>query len=276
MHTLSLNDSATGLVWAIRVIEHGETYGLRNCLTHTGAEPLVEFFDTRYPHTPIGQFVSRYYRKTLLEPHDGRGLCLDGGIPEWSVSGELLQRLTAWLRTLPATPAGDAGAQSFRDKMLRLFGSDEALGVTLALDEAPYDTLTPADYQARFGHLPPLDQPSAQSLLSDGSSAVFCTNYARLIQRTLAGEHKVQVVGFACEDNPVSRIGREHCPHEGHDFAWIDDRYIVDPWLTLVASEGNQFVFDAQDPRDAARMLDLYGAHHCWRDLDTDEPARLA
>ena len=54
-------------------------------------ELLVEFFDSRYPHTPKGQFVSRYYVKTLLG-HEGfygsrltDGLCLHGGVPEWTI-----------------------------------------------------------------------------------------------------------------------------------------------------------------------------------------------
>jgi hypothetical protein len=48
-------------------------------------EELVEFYDTRYPHGPYGQFVSRYYKSSI---EGCVGLDLDGGIPEWKVSAE--------------------------------------------------------------------------------------------------------------------------------------------------------------------------------------------
>ena len=50
----------------IRVVMSGENYGRDDCLTHEGSEPLVEFFDKRFPHTPNGQFVSRYYLETIM------------------------------------------------------------------------------------------------------------------------------------------------------------------------------------------------------------------
>jgi len=72
----------------IRIVRDGDAYGMNDCLTHAG-DPMVEFYDTRYNHAAWmgrGQFVQRYYVETLL---DGRGgLCLMGGVPEWSVSGE--------------------------------------------------------------------------------------------------------------------------------------------------------------------------------------------
>tara|TARA_R110000868_G_scaffold8513_3_gene44072 strand:- start:18543 stop:18839 length:297 start_codon:yes stop_codon:yes gene_type:complete len=76
----------------VRVVNTGDKYGLNFCLTHEGDTPMVEFYDARYPHTEYGQFVARYYVETILEgdgygPKDS-GLCLDGGIPEWTVSQE--------------------------------------------------------------------------------------------------------------------------------------------------------------------------------------------
>jgi hypothetical protein len=78
----------------------GDAYGLDMKLTHSG-KPMVEFYDAHYEHTDFGQFVSRYYADTLLEGMDdapGRGLCLDGGVPEWSVSGEALFRVQQWAK----------------------------------------------------------------------------------------------------------------------------------------------------------------------------------
>jgi hypothetical protein len=90
---LIVNDQP--LTWLIRVVEPGDRYGLNMCLTNNEDEPYVEFYDTRYGHTDFGQFVSRYYVSTIME-HKG-DLCLDGGVPEWAVSGKLIERVKKWL-----------------------------------------------------------------------------------------------------------------------------------------------------------------------------------
>ena len=89
-----------GRVFAVRLVSRGERYGRDGCLTHDEGDPLVEFYDATYagdwPDTftgDLGQFVSRYYRETLLS-HDG-GLSLDGGVPVWCVSGESLATVLA-------------------------------------------------------------------------------------------------------------------------------------------------------------------------------------
>lgn len=73
----------------VRIVRKGDAYGRDNCLTHDEDSPLVEFYDARqYDKTfgQLGQFVSRYYCKTILEGAFPWGLSLDGGIPQWSVS----------------------------------------------------------------------------------------------------------------------------------------------------------------------------------------------
>lgn len=81
----------------VRIVRKGDRYGLDFCLTHNENEPMVEFYDTRYPHTEFGQFVSRYYLSTTLEG-DNTGLCLYGGVPEWTVSAEDMAAVRAWLK----------------------------------------------------------------------------------------------------------------------------------------------------------------------------------
>ena len=91
--------------FAVKVVKIGERYGLDNVLTHglkgrTQARddfahkmgPLVEFYDLRWTAKfgPEGQFVARYFLKTLLD--DGArlrafGLDMDGGVPSWKLSG---------------------------------------------------------------------------------------------------------------------------------------------------------------------------------------------
>jgi hypothetical protein len=80
----------------VRVVNTGDKYGRDFCLTNDKA-PMVEFYDTRYPHTQYGQFVSRYYVDTLLERDTG-GLCLDGGVPSWTVSAEDMATVRNFLK----------------------------------------------------------------------------------------------------------------------------------------------------------------------------------
>jgi hypothetical protein len=79
-----VNDA--GLRFNVRLVRRGERYGRNLCLVHDKDDPLVEFYDARYPHTEIGQFITRYYRSTLMKPPHDRGLCLDGGVPDWRIN----------------------------------------------------------------------------------------------------------------------------------------------------------------------------------------------
>lgn len=81
----------------VAIISKGDRYGLNNCLTHEEDAPLVEFYDARYPHTPLGQFVTRYCARTLIERESGKGLCLDAGIPAWSIDGDTMDLIQGWL-----------------------------------------------------------------------------------------------------------------------------------------------------------------------------------
>jgi hypothetical protein len=72
----------------LRIVKPGERYGLNDCLVNDSDsnDALVEFYDARYLHTPHGQFVSRYCAATFLDVKGG--LCLQGGIPAWSLTAE--------------------------------------------------------------------------------------------------------------------------------------------------------------------------------------------
>ena len=53
----------------------------------------VIFYDNRYKDgfTGYGQAISKYYKRTIL--YSDGGLCLDGGIPEWSISAEDMDKV---------------------------------------------------------------------------------------------------------------------------------------------------------------------------------------
>ena len=100
----AINDG--GRPWVVRLVFAGDKYGLDFKLTHAEEDPLVEFYDARFEHTVYGQFVSRYYARTLLEREPGTGLNLDGGVAEWSISSAAYLRVLLWVRNcINARPA---------------------------------------------------------------------------------------------------------------------------------------------------------------------------
>ena len=75
----------------VKMIFSGEQYGLNDCLTHTGNDPLVEFYD--YIND---QFISSYYASTLLQ--GTRGLALCGHVPEWAIDSLNMDYVRLWIK----------------------------------------------------------------------------------------------------------------------------------------------------------------------------------
>jgi len=89
------HDTRSHLIWAVRIVEKDDKYGVDDCLDNDGT-PLVEFYDTRYEHTDLGQFVTRYFLGTLIDGEGG--LNLQGGVPTWSINEPCMNRIRDWLR----------------------------------------------------------------------------------------------------------------------------------------------------------------------------------
>ncbi|EPX84789.1 hypothetical protein Salmuc_01362 [Salipiger mucosus DSM 16094] len=89
-------------------------------------------------------------------------------------------------------------------------------------------------------------------------AGLYCTGFALEIQEKLGD--RVAVYGFFAEDNPGTVWDRLA---NGHDFAVIDDRFIVDPWVSDMEQEG-QGVYDLEDDDDTAEIARLYGARANW------------
>lgn len=160
--------------------------------------------------------------------------------------------------------------EKFVQEMETQFGSDEALGVYFITDDGQ-ERLSLAQFNelaAQYDN--PGDMPGMQSYLADGGSAVCCTDYAATIYRQLE-RGRVQIFGFANEDNPTSRCAREEYHPGGHDFAVVDQRFIVDPWPRLVAGVFDQMVFDLEDPTEGQLALDIYGPRSCWKWMSAAE-----
>ena len=85
----------------VRVVNIGDKYGLNDCLVNNKA-PIVEFYDSRFTKgADRGQFVSRYYVSTILDGSDC-GLCLDGGVPDWTVSAQDMDAVRDFLKEATA------------------------------------------------------------------------------------------------------------------------------------------------------------------------------
>lgn len=80
--------------FTMRVVGDGDAYGRDMTLTHTGDDPLVEFYDRRWDFdadpdgVPLGQFISRYRLSTLMGPGPGGSTVFETGIT--------LDGATAW------------------------------------------------------------------------------------------------------------------------------------------------------------------------------------
>ena len=81
-----------GREFLIRVVRQGDRYGLDDCLIHEDARPMIEVYDHSADKESFGergQFTGgRYYASTLAEHEPGHPLCLDMGIPAWTLTAE--------------------------------------------------------------------------------------------------------------------------------------------------------------------------------------------
>lgn len=97
-----------------------------------------------------------------------------------------------------------------------------------------------------------------------GKAFFICTNWADLTRRYF-GEHRTEVMGYLHINNESSAISQQY---EGHDFAIVDGRFIIDGWLTGVGLEQpgrvTPGVYDMQHPDDAAEIARLYGDRNAW------------
>lgn len=155
--------------------------------------------------------------------------------------------------------------QPFHAEMEARFGNETALGIVLVCYKSHGDTQFEVYPAAAYDALPAETRDSFMAVASqfpNGLSATCCTNYAMHIFTALPG--RVQIYGFSNDRNPMSRVARDGLHPGGHDFAVVDGRYIVDPWIRLVAGEDGPIVLDRRQPADAVAVIDTYGPQDCW------------
>jgi hypothetical protein len=131
----TVTNRGNGLSFNVVVVAEGDAYGLNDCKTHGEEDPLVEFYDARYPHTEHGQFVSRYCLSTLLgkdgfsSPVRNAGLNLDGGVDDWSIDRAAVNA------AMDAVEAHLAPAPTVED--IALENASKLIGVAHDLNDVP-------------------------------------------------------------------------------------------------------------------------------------------
>lgn len=91
---------------------------------------------------------------------------------------------------------------------------------------------------------------------SDFGYGATCTSHAEYIATHEGG----LVCGFFVEDNPCDMESYA----EGHDFALIHNRYIVDTWLCDWVQEIETPVLDMENPDDQETIRRWYGDQEKW------------
>lgn len=90
-----------------------------------------------------------------------------------------------------------------------------------------------------------------------------CTNCAwYVVDRLNEGD----VWGFRSKDNPTAT--HREIVGDGHDFAVIGNRYIVDIWISLYTGSERQVVYDLGNPADAPKIREIFGDPACWVRFD--------
>lgn len=82
-----------------------------------------------------------------------------------------------------------------------------------------------------------------------------CTDTAAYLADRLGGE----VYGYEADSNPTAIVGEVE---GGHDFAVVDDRWLLDFW----AQDTYQYpdLYDLDDPMDALEVERMYGPRSKW------------
>ncbi|EGR2217241.1 hypothetical protein NI385_27910 (plasmid) [Vibrio parahaemolyticus] len=142
---------------------------------------------------------------------------------------------------------------SIKEELENKFRTEQAIGIHYA----EYGSMIPADQFSEEEK----EKTDIYAFLPNDEEMGRCTNCALYVAEQYPG--RSEVYGFYCEDNP-------ECTHKevtsafGHDFCVIDNRYIVDFWVSLYTGSEQQSVFDLEDKNDHAKIKQIYGNPERW------------
>jgi len=75
-------------------------------------------------------------------------------------------------------------------------------------------------------------------------------------------------MGYESCLNPTARIGGNIC--EGHDFALIQNRYLVDYWAWRVCGLIEEPIFDLEENAERLAAESLYGDPSRWESISLE------
>lgn len=119
------------------------------------------------------------------------------------------------------------------------------------------------------------DNPELVKMIEDiiEEDASFICTWVSSAIKMLEGDD-IKIYGFSTEENPESEYFMEENGEdsdEGHHFAVMNDRYIIDPWIYNnyynYPNTFNRSVFDLQNKDDEEIIKYIYGDKNNWTDL---------
>lgn len=151
-----------------------------------------------------------------------------------------------------------------KEKLEKEFGSEVALRIVYR----DYNTGKSEDDMSEIEK----EDCEIYAYLPNGTDMGKCTNCARYIRSLYP--HRTEVYGFLIVDNP--RVTHKHVLSAfGHDFAVLDSRYIVDPWISSYVGAEDKTVYDMQSKDDRAKIIEVYGESEYWAYMKDDNFVRF-
>lgn len=105
------------------------------------------------------------------------------------------------------------------------------------------------------------DSDEGKWIFKNGGSCSLCTDSAVRIGKKFGG----RVFGYFSNQNRSAHIGEPIV--SGHDFALIQDRYIVDYWAYRVAKIIAFPILDMENPYHRRIIRALYGNQNKWESV---------
>jgi hypothetical protein len=127
-------------------------------------------------------------------------------------------------------------------------------------DEKNYNVKTERQWGSGIDYNPDDEEDEGPSSFPSGGHWFICTHWADYVRRAYGDRAKLY--GFSCDDNPAQGLVGKF---DGHDFAVVDDRYIVDGWLPNVEALHHRAVIDMQDPASKEIIAKFYGDPKLWK-----------
>lgn len=98
-----------------------------------------------------------------------------------------------------------------------------------------------------------------EHLLGAHGPSFSCDSWAAFVASVFP-KGRVKIMGFSARVNPVPILS----DYDGHTFAILDNRYIIDGWIKNVEAFSDRAVFDLNDPADAPAIEKFYGIRTKW------------